>query len=301
MIKETFSVTGAGNQQLYVRRYEGDNSKNGVIQILHGMAEYGDRYDGFAEFLTKQGYVVFVQDHRKHGMSISGSQKVGYYTDDTWKQMVEDIEFVQKYILEREAVNKVLMIGHSMGSFLLRNYLIDFGEHVNKAIIMGTGDTDVLKSKMGLLLAKIIGKFSGHKPSKFLNDLSVGNLNKAFEPGKTGVEWLSRDEAISSWYVKNPLCGYSYTPKFYEELIKGILYIIKKDVIIKTPKIPLLFISGAMDPVGDMGIGTTKIHDIYKRLGYNVELTLFEEARHEILNELNKEEVYNRILTFIKA
>jgi alpha-beta hydrolase superfamily lysophospholipase len=301
MKKDSYMIQGTDGQQLFVRRYEGSEKGKGVIQILHGMAEYGDRYDGFAQFLTEQGYVVYIHDHRKHGKSISGDQKVGYFKDDTWVFMVEDIELVQQDIVQKENCEKVIMIGHSMGSFLLRTYLMDHGERVSKAVLSGTGITDIPLSKAGLLAAKLIRLFSPDKPSVLLNNMTVGPYNKPFKPNRTEVDWLTRDNSIVDWYVKSPLCGYAYTPRFYEEIVKGLLYIIKNVNILKTPKIPILFISGDNDPVGGHGVGVTKIRDIYKSLGYNTEMDLIKDARHEILNELNKDDIYRKILKFIEA
>jgi len=301
--KDTFYITGANKQKIYVRRYESDSNNGGtkkVVQILHGMAEYGDRYDGFAKYLTEEGYIVFIHDHRKHGKSISDDQKVGYYDTDTWTEMLEDIEIVQQGLVDKEGIDHVIMIGHSMGSFLLRNYLIDYGERVTKAVIIGTGDTDLVMSKAGLQAAKLIGKIAPNKPSKMLNDLSVGKYNKAFKPNRTELDWLTRDNNIVDWYVNSPLCGYAYTPKFYEEIAKGVLYIINEEAISQTPRIPLLFVSGEKDPVGDYGQGVKKVSEIYKLQGYKVDVELYANARHEVLNELNKVEVYKRISDFLK-
>lgn len=306
MKKNTWFITGANDQKIYVRRYENldvgnQESPKKVIQLLHGMAEYGDRYDGFAKYLTGLGYIVYIHDHRKHGKSISDGQKVGYYDTDTWAEMVEDIDLVQQELIEKENVETVLMIGHSMGSFLLRHYLIDYGNRVDKAVIIGTADTDVKLSKVGLQAAKLIGKISPNKPSGFLNHLSLGKNNNAFKPNRTKVDWLTRDQKIVDWYVNSPLCGYSYTPKFYEEIVKGLLYIIKVEAIEQTPRIPLLFVSGEKDPVGNFGEGVKKVHDIYKLQGYNTEIELYKDARHEVLNELNKDEVYKRISNFLEV
>jgi len=297
--KETFFIEGANKAKLFVRCYKGEQSNGQVVQILHGMAEYGDRYDAFAKFLCDGGFTVYVNDHRKHGYSITGSQKVGYYTDDTWENMIEDINLVQDEIINREGVDQVIMFGHSMGSFMLRNFLITYGQRVTKAIICGTANTDIKMTKVGHFLARMMRQFRNHKPSPFLDGLSVGQYNKPFEPAKTGVDWLSRDEKICSWYQDSPLCGYPYTPRFYEEITKALLFIIDQDNILKTPRIPLLFISGANEPVGNMGQGVTKVYDKYTDLGYNTSITLFDDARHEILNETNKEDVYERVLEFI--
>jgi len=305
MKKDTWYITGVNNQKLYVRRYEDEtimteDKPKKVVQILHGMAEYGDRYDGFAKYLTGLGYIVYIHDHRKHGKSINEDQKVGYYTTDTWAEMVEDIEIVQQELVAKEGIEKIMMLGHSMGSFLLRNFLIDYGERVEKAIIMGTADTDIALSKAGIKVAKVMGKISPNKPSKMLNNMSISKYNKAFKPNRTEVDWLTRDENIVDWYVNSPLCGYSYTPKFYEEIAKGVLYIIGEEAIKQTPRIPLLFVSGEKDPVGNFGEGVKKVSEIYKLQGYNVDVELYKNARHEILNELNKEEVYKRISNFLK-
>lgn len=288
-------------QQLYVRRYGPEKGKEvkGVLQILHGMAEYGGRYAQFAEFLVGKGYVVYVGDHRKHGESISGDQKVGYYTDDTWIDMVDDIDIIVKDILKRESVDSIMMLGHSMGSFLLRTYLIRYGEHVSKAIIMGTGDTNVALVKVAIQMAKLLGRFSGKKVSPFLDNMAVGPYNKPFKPNRTASDWLTRDTSVVDWYINSPLCGYPYTPKFYQEISTGLLFIAQDDNIQKSPKIPMLFISGAIDPVGEAGKGVTKVVEKYKALGYAVELNLIKDARHEILNELNKEKVYEDVYQFM--
>lgn len=304
MKKDAWYITGANNQQLYIRRYEDESASNKgepkkVIQILHGMAEYGDRYDNFAKYLTSYGAVVYIHDHRKHGKSINEGQRVGFYDTDTWVEMVEDIEIVQEELCRKEDVDSLMMVGHSMGSFLLRNYLIDYGERVTKAVIVGTSNTDIALTKAGIQAAKLIGKLSPNKPSDFLNTMSVGKYNKAFKPNRTALDWLTRDDNIVDWYVNSPLCGYSYTPKFYEEIAKGVLYIINDEAIAKTPKIPLLFISGEQDPVGDFGKGVTIVSEKYRLQGYNTDIELYKNARHEILNELNKEEVYKRISNFL--
>lgn len=303
MKKDVWKIEGTNVQQLHVRRYENElgEATNGVIQILHGMADYGDRYDTFAKFLCDKGYIVYIHDHRKHGYSISETQKVGYYDTDTWAEMVADIDCVQREILAKENVKKVIMIGHSMGSFLLRNYLIDYGNNVEKAVIMGTGSTDVVLSKIGILLGKLMEKIAPNKPNDFLNTMSVGQYSKVFEPNRTGLEWLTRDEEIVDFYVASPLCGYSYTPRFYTQIASGVVDIVKESRVKQTPKIPLFFISGEKDPVGKQGVGVKKVYTMYTDFGYDTRLKLYPDARHEILNELNKEEVFDDILGFIEG
>jgi len=303
MKKDVWFLEGTNMQQIYVRRYEDESilQRKGVVQILHGMGDYGDRYDDFAFFLAKHGYIIYIHDHRKHGKSISGEQKVGYFDTDRWSEMVADIDCVQQDILKRESSNKIIMIGHSMGSFLLRNYLIDYGKNVSKAVIIGTASTDVLLSKIGIFLGKVIEAVAPNKPSKFLDTMSVGKYAKVFTPSRTGLEWLTRDEAIVDFYVASPLCGYTYTPRFYTEVAKGLIDIVKEERMKKTPKIPLYFIAGDKDPVGNQGTGVEKVYTMYTNLGYDTRIKLYPDARHEILNELNKDEVFTDILTFIEG
>lgn len=303
MMKECFFLEGTNVQTLYVRRYEDAevSEKKGVVQILHGMAEYGDRYDLFAEFLTKNGFIVYVHDHRKHGKSVSADQKVGYFDTDTWKDMVADIDCVQQEIINRENVSKVIMIGHSMGSLLLRNYLFSFGTKVSKAVIIGTAATEKALSKTAVLLGRTYEKISPNKPNDVLNNLTVGKFSKLFTQNPTGLGWLTRDDGIVNAYAEDPLCGYSYTPRFYSELAKGVLEIWHEEQVKKTPKIPLLFLAGDKDPVGAQGEGVKKVVSLYKNLGYQADIKLYSDARHEILNEINKEDVFSDILAFIEG
>jgi len=301
MIKETFYVKSADGQDLYVRRYIGDkNGRDKAIQILHGMAEYGERYEAFADFLVGKGYIVYVHDHRKHGDSISKGQKVGKFTkNDIWAKILADVETVQKVIMDRDNPKELYMIGHSMGSFILRAFLMDYGERVKKAVMIGTGTMAPIKSKVGILTAKVIGWFVPNKPNLFLNVMSVGGYNKAFAPNKTLVDWISRDSDVVTRYIEDPLCGYAYTPKFYEELAKGLLQITKDEEIMKTPDIPLMFLSGEKDPVGEQGQGVLAVVERYRKLGFQTKVDLVNGDRHEILNEPDKEDNYKRILNFI--
>jgi alpha-beta hydrolase superfamily lysophospholipase len=301
MQKETAIVKGVKNQNLFVRRYGDEKAKNGVIQILHGMSEYGGNYEDFAGFLVNNGYIVYVHDHRKHGESLSKGQKIGYFTDDTWEDMVEDVERVQRYIVERENTQTLILFGHSMGSFLCRNYLINYGDRISKAVIMGTADADVMTSKFGGLVAKIYEKTAGDKTNAFLHYMSIGRLSNKKDPTRKENDWLSRDLEAVERYNNDEGCGFSYTPRFYGEIAKAVLFIFNKKNIAKTQKIPLYFISGEADEIGKCGKGVKRVADIYKALGYDVTLDLIEGAKHAILDETNKEEVYDKILTFLES
>lgn len=301
MKKSARYIKGAKGHRLYVRKYEGTASSKGVIQILHGKSEYGGRYDEFAGYLTEHDYTVYVHDHRKHGKSLNEGHEVGKYTDDTWQDMMHDTDIVKRMILEEQGVNSIIMIGHSMGSFLLRTYLMDYGEQVAKAVILGTGAIDLKLAYAGRLLAGILGCLMPERRSRLLEFLAVGSYNKGIEPLRTSHDWLSRDEEKVDAFNTHPDCGRTYTPKFYDEIAKGTIRMANRREVMKTPDIPILFISGDKDPVGNYGKGVVKVRTMYEKLGYDTDLELYQEARHELLHEVNRQDVFDRIRVFLEG
>ncbi len=290
--------------KLWVYSWRPENEPIGVIHILHGMAEHALRYGNFAAYMVECGYAVYAHDHRKHGKSLNHVEEIGIFQDsDTFENMVEDVHLVNAYIRQIEKDKELVILGHSMGSMICRRYLQVHGNDVKKAVIMGTMLGQKFICDFGMVFGKIVVLTSSKKErSELLNRLSVGGFNQSFEPSRTLFDWISRDEAQVDKYVQDPLCGYSYNAPFYIELIKGLLIGQKRSNILKTPHIPLLFISGGEDPVGFKGMGVKRVISLYGKLGYkdNITFKLFEGARHEILNEINKEEVYQYIHNWIK-
>ncbi len=303
MEKQTWVIQGSKNQKIFLRRYKNKSEEQvkGIVHILHGMAEYGARYGHFAQFLVEHGYTVYVHDHRKHGKSLQRNERVGIFTNDTWEDMIEDIHHVQKFIKSNEPETAHIMLGHSMGSVLLRYYLTVYGEEVDRAIIMGTVHSHLLENKAGAILSAACEAVAPSIRNKALDYLFVGRMNKTFEPAATEFDWLSRDKKVVDWYINSPLCGYQYSPRFYKEFAKGLDYVSNEENIIKTPHIPIALISGDMDPVGQFMEGVTSVYNMYKRLGYDVDLKSVANARHEILNEINKEEIYELVLNLIEG
>ena len=303
MEKQTWIIQGTKNQKIFLRRYKNKNAEDnkGIVHILHGMAEYGARYAHFAQFLVEQNYIVYIHDHRKHGKSLQRNERVGIFTHDTWEDMIEDIHHVQNFIKSNEADLPHIILGHSMGSVLLRHYLTIYGEDVDRAIIMGTVHSSLLANKFGILLSAACEGVVPSIRNKVLDYMFVGHMNKTFEPANTEFDWLTRDRKVVEWYINSPLCGYQYSPRFYKEFSKGLDYVSSEENIMKTPQIPISFISGDMDPVGQFMDGVHKVYDMYNRLGYDVNLKSVANGRHEILNEINKEEVYAIVLDLIEG
>lgn len=301
--KENF-IKGTKGSHLHIMSWHPDSEPIGVVQILHGMAEYGERYEDFAKFLSKNGYAVYTHDHRKHGKSIHEDQQVGIFDkNDNWSNVIDDVQLVNDYIKTKEKNKNIIILGHSMGSLICRRYIQEFGGNIMGAIIMGTALSKPFLCTSGKIIGSIVSKINDkNSRSIFMDKLTVGAFNKAFRPARTSCDWLSRDEEQVDRYVVDELCGLPYSAEFYVQFYKGILTCSKRENIIKTPHFPILFISGSNDPVGNNGKGVKKVYDTYASMGYkdNITMKLFSDARHEILNEINKEEVYQYLLDWIR-
>lgn len=306
MIEKNFYIEGTRGIKIHVMKWYVENQDiKGVVHILHGMAEHCARYHDFASFLVSNGYMVYAHDHRKHGKSLNSGQEVGLFDkQDTFKNILRDVKLVQDYIKKTENDAQIILLGHSMGSLICRRYLQEYGYMVSKAIIMGTMCVKPLDLYGGVVVGRLIRLFSPDSVrSDKLNNLAVGSFNKPFEFGRTAFDWLTRDEKIVDQYIADPLCGYSYSATFYIYFFKEIIYSQRKANIAKTPKIPLYFIAGGSDPVGLNGNGVKKLCHLYRSIGYRqfMTQTFFEGGRHEILNEINKEEVYQKIMDWINS
>ena len=276
----------------------------GVIHILHGMGEHKERYLHFAKYLAKNSYAVYAHDHRKHGDSVKDESEVGIFTKaDKWDDIIDDCNFVSRQIKKDFPNVPIIILGHSMGSLIARKFISKYPNSSKLAIIMGTTPPITLgRAFIPLAISSILSLFNKKlKRSEFLAKQLNEPLIAPFEPRRTDFDWISADEGVVDKYIKDPLCGYSYTPRFYKEFFKGILDVNKSDVIFETKDIPLLFISGKQDPVGENGEGVKKTRELYSGHGQlDLTLKLVEGARHEILNEKDKTETYKFIIKWIE-
>lgn len=284
-----------------------DDSENqppkGVIQIAHGMAEHILRYVDFAQHLVQAGYIVYGHDHRGHGRTAKRDEEIGYFADENgFDKVVDDVKQLTTIIQQEHPHLPIILFGHSMGSFIARRYVQLYGDEIAGAIFCGTGGDPGLLGKLGKIVAMRECRKKGRRtPSPLLDQLSFGNFNKQFEPNRTKFDWLSRDEQQVDLYVEDPMCGEVFTGGFFLDLFSGIELIHRKEEMNKMPKnLPMLFISGDKDPVGNNGKGVKKVVDLYQRAGVkSVSLKLYQNARHEILNETNKEEVFRDIVAWV--
>ncbi|MCC5910131.1 MAG: lysophospholipase [Clostridiaceae bacterium] len=274
-----------------------------ILQIAHGMAEHGGRYDEFANFLVQQGFVVYVNDHRGHGLSLGDGDTLGYFADTNgWKQVVNDLNLVSEYILNQYPKGRLVLLGHSMGSFLARRFVQCYDTRLEGLILSGTGWDVGFLGYLAIGLAKIqIWKKGSTVPSTLLDRLSFGSFNKGFRPIETPFDWLSRDGQKVKEYIEDPYCGFIFTAGGFYDLLNGIKDLHHPEELNKTTKdLPILIFSGELDPVGKKGKGVQQVYEAYKSIGCtNVTMKLYPKGRHEMLNEVNRHEVYRDVTHWI--
>jgi len=276
----------------------------GVVQIVHGMAEHAGRYEDFAGFLTSNDFAVYANDHRGHGKTAGNIENVGFVSPKNgWEKMVSDLKLVSRHIKEKNNEKPLYVLGHSMGSYLTRNFMLDPGTEIRGVIISGTGDNPGFLGHIGIFLTQIMLLFYPAKsPSPLMFDLSFGAFNKPFKPNRTKFDWLSRDNDQVDKYVNDPFCGGVSSIGFFRDFLKGVLFVTRQNTINNVPKeLPVLCFSGDNDPAGNNGKGVTGVYQKFKKAGVkNITLKLYAGGRHEMLNETNKDEVYRFTLDWLK-
>jgi alpha-beta hydrolase superfamily lysophospholipase len=278
-----------------------EEAPRAVLQIAHGMAEYAERYEHFAGFLCENGIAVYANDHRGHGKTAADPEKLGYFADKNgWIKVVTDMRNLTKIIQLDYPDTPVFLMGHSMGSFLARTYITLYDD-IQGVILSGTGAHPRPLIKSARLLAYLLVRTKGAKSaSPFFDNMIMAPLNKEFEAeGKNA--WLTRKKPVVEAYNKDPYCGFVCTNGFFKDFFYGLDYISNKEhnQWIRFT-LPIHIISGEKDPVGDFGKGPEKVADMYRRLQIeDVTLKLYKEARHELINELNRDAVYGDILEWL--
>lgn len=273
----------------------------GVVQIVHGMCEYKERYEGFIDYLTQNGYIVFAHDHRGHGGSVTANENLGYFGDKKGEAIVDDAALVTDEIRRLYPGLSVTLFGHSMGSLVVRAYIQKYEEKIDKLIVCGSPSKNSLAG-FGLMLNGVISAFRGEKyRSRLMANASTGGGDDKF-PGEGKNAWLTRDKTVVEKYNADEKCNFVFSCNGFSNLLHLVKNAYKKKKYpAKNSDLPIFFMAGADDPV----IGSEKkwlaAQQFLRDVGYkNVTGKSYPKMRHEILNELGKEEVYADALAFIE-
>lgn len=301
MERKQISIKTVNGDTLFGFSWETEKPE-AVVVIATGMEEASYRYDDFAKFLNKNGYNVYCVDHYGQGESVVDESQLGIVPRSFFSKCVRVLDDVaKKYAIKDKPL---IIFGHSMGSFMVQDFIQRYNKRPTKAVIMGTnGPNAKVLFSMGYPLARLVAKLRGeNRKAKFLAGMAVGAYAKSVKNRKTPLDWLSYNEENVQKYIADPKCGYGSSNGFYRELLKGNHRLYKKKFLEKINKeLPILVIAGKDDPVGAYGKGPTSLVNLYHKLGVkNAELKLYDHMRHEILNEDDKLKVYNDILEFIK-
>ncbi len=303
MRSETQTLKAADGTTLHLYRWspEGQAPK-GVVQIVHGMAEHAARYERFAEALTSAGYEVYANDHRGHGQT-AAPEDHGYLADGNGFDItVNDMALLTRLARAEHPDLPVFVFGHSMGSFLARAFAARQVAPIDGIILSGTAGDPGALAAAGKAVANLQARLRGRRHRSGLMDKMTFSQNNAqFKPARTQFDWLSRDEAEVDAYVADPLCGNVFTVGFYQDLLAGLMEIVSDDNAAKTPSsLPIFIFSGDKDPVGANGEGVKATAEQYRAGGStDVTVTLYPEGRHEMLNEINRDEVTEDVISWL--
>ena len=293
----------SGSSRLHIAVWDPSGERKAIMQISHGMIEYIKRYSHFANYLNQAGILVIGNDHKGHGLTAEKDEDLGYFGEEKSAAVIEDLHEVTRYAKEQYGADvPYFLFGHSMGSFMARRYLMTYGEELTGAIICGTGYTPGAVLTAGKLCAGVISKVKGERHrSKFLQKLAFGSYNKRIAYKRTANDWLTKNTEMVDAYNRDKYCTFLFTVNGYQTLFDVLGFIQKKENIEKIPKnLPVYMIAGEEDPVGNYGKGVEKVFEEYRKCGIrDLELKLYEDDRHEILNELDRENVYLDVKNWI--
>jgi len=296
-------MSSTGENSIHARMCSPDCEPRAVIQIAHGIADYIARYDEMAEFFARNGFLVVGNDHLGHGENIHDEHDIGFFAaENGWNHVVTDMDILRDMLREKYPSIPYIFLGHSMGSFLVRTYIIMNPDKYDAVIISGTGHmpSALVLGGYALAAAAVI-KNGPRADGQFLNEIAFGAYNKRIDNPKTPFDWVCSDPEVVAKYASDPWCGFAAKVSLYKDMMGGIKFITDKKNISKMSKVqPVYFFSGKEDPVGEYGKGVEKAYKAFCNAGcMDVTMKLYPGGRHEMHNEPNRQQVFNDILCWL--
>ncbi len=304
--KEFYYPSADGMTQIHAIRWDPEDKPKAIVQIIHGMIEFIDRYDDFAQYLAGFGFLVTGEDHLGHGASVVSDDHHGYFGKKGNEWVIADIHKLRTMMQEEYPDTPYLMLGHSMGSFLIRQYITEkdaeYAKGLKGVVVMGTGWTPNAVSGIAKNLARLMGTSKIGKRAKLIDGMAFGSYLKKIENPRTISDWLTKDTEIVDKYRANPWNTFYFTPNGYYHMFSGMQKAHDIRRMKKLPAgLPILFASGAEDPVGNWGEGVRKAYMVYtENTDCDVDIRLYIGDRHEILNETDRQEVYEDMRAFFE-
>ncbi len=313
MKTSTFTFKDQDGIEIFVYKWEPDTSPKAIVQFVHGLAEHAKRYEGIAEALCKEGFLCYAQDARGHGLTAGDLTEAtleghaGVLGPNGWNGVVNDIHELSNLIKKEYPTLPLFMIGHSWGAMLLQDYIQEWGNEIKGCILSGTnGKVRALVLKAGKVIIKgEIKKLGPTAPSVKMHEMNFASHNHDWQndEGATGFEWLSRDKSEVQKYVDDPWCGFISPAPLWLEFIKGMEKIYEKKNEEKVPKeLPIYFIAGTLDPVGNKTKGVSAMINRFEKYGIkDISYKFYENAHHEIFNEINRDEVFRDVISWLNS
>jgi alpha-beta hydrolase superfamily lysophospholipase len=299
MKSETLDIA-RGGRSIFVRRWSPEGAPRASVQIAHGLAEHSARYERVALALTGAGYVVLANDHRGHGPNCPPAD-LGYFADrNGWRECLDDLTAVGSRIAADYPALPRIFLGHSMGSFLGQAYISEHGDELAAAVLSGSnGPPPAILGIARMVAAFEHWRLGPRGTSPVVRSLLFGEFNKPFQPARTPFDWLSRDEAEVDKYIADPLCGFDATNQLALDLLGALPGLTSAETVARIPKtLPIYIFSGSRDPVG---VNLQGLIDLYRGAGPRVTAKIYPDARHETLNETNRDEVTADLIAWLNA